>query len=313
MSMPINLTMSAREWVLLLLLSVLWGGSFFFVGVASHALPPLTIVACRVAVAAAVLWIVIAVRGEPVPKRPEVYLAFCGMGFLNNAVPFFLYAWAQSHIGSSVAAILNATTPLFTVLVAHRFTSDEPLTANRLAGVALGFAGVAVMIGGEALLDFGVNVTAKAACLAAAACYAFAGVYGRRFRRLCVTPLATAAGQVAASSAMLVPLALFADAPWTLPKLDASVIAAVLALGVFATAFAYLIYFRLLATAGATNLLLVTLLIPVTATTLGVLVLDEHFTAVHAAGLTLIALGLLVLDGRLISLPRRRERLGLKR
>jgi drug/metabolite transporter (DMT)-like permease len=297
---PVKQRMGAGEWGLLAALSLLWGGSFLFVGVAVRELGPLTIVALRVGLAALALLPVLKGLGVPVPTTRPVLLAFLGMGVLNNVIPFTLMTWGQGHIASGLAAILNATTPLFGVLVAHALTSDEKLTPGRFAGVLVGFAGVAVMIGAGALESLGTALLAQMAVLTGALSYAFAGVFGRRFKRLGVPPLATAAGQVTASSLILVPLALAIERPFAGPMPSATTVAAVLALALVSTALAYVLFFRLLAAAGATNLLLVTLLIPVSAVLLGALVLDETLAPRHALGMGLIAAGLALIDGRLL-------------
>jgi drug/metabolite transporter (DMT)-like permease len=296
----VNRTMTAPEWAMLLALSVLWGASFFFIGIAVHELPPLTIVVLRVGLAAAMLYATLRLLGPRLPRRAEVWAAFFGMGFLNNVVPFCLIVWGQTHIASGLAAILNATTPLFTVLVAHAFTADEKMSRNRLAGVLLGLAGVTLMIGPDALGGIGTDVLAQLAVLAAAISYAFAGVFGRRFRQMGVAPMATATGQVVASTLMLLPIALLVDRPWTLPMPSATVWAAILGIAAFSTALGYVLYFRILATAGATNLLLVTFLIPVSAIVLGSLVLGERLGTRHFLGMALIGTGLAAIDGRLI-------------
>ncbi len=292
-------TMGAADWALLLTLSGLWGGSFFFVEVAVGHLPPLTIVTLRVALAAAVLWLYAVAIGLRLPRAPAVWAAFAGMGLLNNVVPFSLIVWGQTEIASGLAAILNATTPLFTVLVAGLLLADERMTRAKLAGVVVGFAGVVVMVGPSALAGLGGDVLAKAAVLVAALSYAFAGVFGRRFKRLGVDPPIAAAGQVTASTLVLVPLTLAVDRPFDLAMPVATVWAAIVALAVLSTAVAYVVYFRLLASAGAVNLLLVTFLIPVTAVLLGVLVLGERLAPAHIAGMALIGLGLSAIDGRL--------------
>ncbi len=303
---PINRSMTAAEWALLLSLSVLWGGSFFFVGVAVRDLPTFTIVFARVALAAAILLVALRLVGTPMPTDARVWRAFFAMGLLNNVVPFCLIVWGQAQIASGVASILNATTPLFTVLVANVLTADEKLTPPRLAGVLIGLVGVAVMIGPEALQGLGIGVTAQLACLAAALSYAFAGVFGRRFRGLGVAPMATAAGQLSASSMILLPLWLAVDHPWTLAVPGPWTLAALAGLAALSTALAYILYFRILATAGATNLLLVTLLIPVTAILLGVFLLGESLLPQHLVGMALIACGLAAIDGRLIGWVRDR-------
>jgi drug/metabolite transporter (DMT)-like permease len=301
----INRRMGAAEWAMLLALSVLWGGSFLFVAVAVRELPPLTIVVARVALAALALHVVLAATGAAIPRDRRVWAAFFGMGFINNAIPFTLIAWGQAHIASGVASILNATTPLFTVLVAHVLTADERATPRKLAGVAIGFAGVAVMIGADALRSLGVNVLAQLAILVAAISYAFAGVYGRRFKALGVEPMATAAGMLTASTVMLTPVMLAIDRPWALPMPSGAAAGAVVALALLSTSLAYILYFRILATAGATNLLLVTFLIPVSAILLGATVLGERLEARHFLGIAMIGLGLAAIDGRALDAARR--------
>ena len=293
-------TMSPSDWLGLAGLSVLWGGSFYFVAIAVGALPPLTIVAARVVLAASTLWMVIAVTGQAMPRDGESWRAFFGMGLLNNAIPFTLIVWAQGQIPSGLASILNATTPLFGVVVAHVLTTDEKLTPARLAGVLCGIAGVAVMIGPAALAGLGGDkLLAQLAVLGAALSYAFSGVFGRRFRRLGITPVQSAAGQLTASSLMLLPLALLFDRPWLLAAPGTGPLAAVLGLALLSTALAYLIFFRLLASAGATNLLLVTFLIPVSAILLGVALLGEMLEPRQFIGMALIGGGLAAIDGRL--------------
>lgn len=295
-----NLTMGPMEWLLLLALSVLWGGSFFFAEVALAELPPLTVVAGRVALAAVALRIMLRARGDALPTDRRSWAAFAAMGALNNAIPFTLIVWAQTEITSGLASILNAATPLFTVLLAHRLTKDERLTWNRLAGVLLGFAGVAVMIGWEALAGFSLHVAAELAVLAATVSYACAGIFGRRFKGQ--PPLVTAAGQLTASSLMMLPLAVIVDRPWLLAPPGLVSLGAIVGLALLCTALAYVIFFRILAAAGATNLLLVTLLIPVSAVSLGAGFLGEVLEARQLAGMALIALGLALIDGRILRL-----------
>jgi drug/metabolite transporter (DMT)-like permease len=301
--------MSTPEWAMLLSLSVLWGGSFFFTHVALSALPPLTLVVLRVGLAALILNAVVPVLGLAMPRGTEVWTAFLFMGLLNNVVPLSLIVWGQTHIASGLAAILNATTPLFAVLVAHVGTSDERMTGKRLAGVLVGLAGVVVMVGPVVLSGFGTNLLAQVAVLGAALSYACAGVFGRRFRRMGVPPLATAAGQVTASTILLLPIVLMVDRPWTLAMPGASVWGAIAGAAALSTALAYVLYFRILATAGATNLLLVTFLIPVSAILVGALALGESLDPRHGLGMALIGCGLAAIDGRLLAMGRHRRRL----
>ncbi len=296
--------MTGRAWLLLLALSVLWGGSFFFVGVAVHELPPLTIAASRVGLAALALLAVLRLSGVALPRDPLVWRAFLVMGLLNNVIPFSLIIWAQGQIPSGLASILNATTPISTALVAHAFTTDEKLTPNRAAGVLLGLAGVVILLGPDLLAGLGGNVMAQGAVLVATVSYACAATFGRRFRRLGVPPLATASGQLLGSSAILLPLVLLAERSWLLPLPSLPVLAALLALALVSTALAYVIFFRVMAQAGS-NVNLVTLLVPVSAILLGVLVLGEALSLRHFAGMAVIALGLAAIDGRALRLLRR--------
>ena len=301
--------MGLRDWALLLTLSLLWGGSFFFQEVALQALPPMTVVLARLAIGALALLALLRLIRTPLPRDPALWRAFLVMGAINNALPFSLIVWGQTEIASGLAAILNATTPLFTVLLAHRLTGDEKLTGAKLAGVLFGLGGVAVTIGPDALSGLGAAVLAQAAVLAAALSYAFAGIYGRRFRAL--PPVSVAAGQVSAASLLFAPLALAVDRPWQLPMPGGEIWAALLGLGLLSTAFAYWLYFRILASAGATNLLLVTFLIPLSAVLLGVGLLGETLSAPQLAGMALIAGGLVAIDGRLLA-GRVRQRPGCR-
>jgi drug/metabolite transporter (DMT)-like permease len=299
-SLLVNRRMDRSEWLALLLMSVLWAGSFFFAGVQVKALPPFTIVFLRVGLAAIILNVLVRAIGKKMPADLPAWRAFFGMGLLNNAVPFCLVVWGQTHIASGLAAILNATTPISTVVVAHLLTNDEKMTGNRLLGVLVGFLGVVVLIGPDSLQGLDADVWAQVAVLAAAVSYAFAGVYGRRFRRMGIEPILTATGQVTASAILLFPIAMIVDAPWTLAMPPLPVLEAVAGSAVFSTALGYVLYFRILATAGATNLLLVTFLIPVSAIVMGSYGLGEHLETRHFVGLAFIGAGLAAIDGRLL-------------
>ena len=305
MTTSINRPMNAREWPLLLALTLLWGGSFFFTGVAVTELPPFSLVLARVGLAALILQGALVELGRRPPWRH--WRAFLVMGLLNNALPFSLIVWGQTTIASGLAAILNATTPLFTVLLAHAVTADEKLSGPRLLGCALGLAGVALMLGPD-VGELGGNLWPQLAVLAAALSYACAGVWGRRFAALGLAPVETATGQVTASTLLLLPLVLLADRPWTLAPPGAETWAAIAGLALLSTALGYVVYFRLLASAGATNLLLVTLLMPPLAVWLGFVFLGESLEIVHLAGLALIAAGLVAIDGRLLAILKKGRR-----
>jgi drug/metabolite transporter (DMT)-like permease len=302
---PINRSMNGSEWLALLLLSVLWGGSFFFAGVQVKTLPPFTIVLLRVGLAALILNALVKALGMRMPGNRQAWRAFFAMGLLNNAVPFCLVVWGQSYIASGLAATLNATTPISTVIVAHLLTDDEKITGNRFLGVVIGFFGVVILIGPDSLKGLGTHVLAQVAVLTAAIFYAFAGVYGRRFKRMGIDPILTATGQVTASAILLFPVAMLIDHPWTLAMPALPVWAAIVGSAVLSTALGYVLYFRILATAGATNLLLVTFLIPVSAIIMGTFGLGERLDARHFAGLAFIGAGLAAIDGRLLALFRR--------
>ena len=297
--------MRPKEWGLLVLLSILFGSSFFFYGVAVKELPTFSIVFARVVVGSLVLLVVMRFAAEKLPKSKEIWIAFAIMALLNNVIPFSLIAWGQIHVASGVASILNATTPMFGVIVAHFFTDDESISVSRVIGVLVGLFGVTVVIGFSAFSTLGLDLVAPLAIVGGALSYSFASVFGRRFRARGVTPLASATGQVMASSVILIPVVLIVDQPWDLPAPTVDAIGSILGLGVLSTGLAFIVYFRLLSTAGANNVLLVTFLLPITAILLGVLVLNEVLQAQHIQGIVLVAFGLIILDGRLWRLTKR--------
>jgi drug/metabolite transporter (DMT)-like permease len=291
--------MTTRTWIMLLALAALWGGSFFGNELALDGLPPLTVVLGRVGLAAVVLTAVVWLGGDRLPRDLGTWGLLVMMGLLNNAVPFGLIVWGQGRIDSGLASILNATTPLFTVLLAHALTDDEKLTRNKLAGVLFGLAGVAVLIGPTALSHIAQDLWGQFAVLAAACSYALAGIHGRRLHQL--PPLTAAAGMLIGATALLAPAVLLLEPQgWRGANLTA--IAGVVGLALPCTAVAYGLYFAILRAAGATNLLLVTFLIPVSAILLGTTFLGERLEAAAFAGMALIGAGLACVDGRLLSL-----------
>jgi drug/metabolite transporter (DMT)-like permease len=293
----VNTIMNRREWAMLVTLSVLWGGSFFFAEIALESLPPLTIVTLRVGLAAITLWLVVLALKLPIPNSPPIWIAFLTMGLLNNVLPFSLIVWGQSQISSGLAAILNATAPLFGVIVAGILLRDESATPLKITGVVIGFAGVIVMMDLSSIATS--SLLAQLAILAAALSYACASVYGRRFKATGLNPILVAAGQVTGSTLLLLPIALWVDGNDHYANVPSQVWAAIISLAVFSTAAAYILYFKLLASAGATNILLVTLLVPVSAILLGWLFLEESLQTPHIIGMAMIALGLSAIDGRL--------------
>ena len=293
----INPVMGLREWGLILILSVIWGASFFFVEVAVTAMSPLSIVLCRVGLAAAALWAFILATGRSVPRSLPVWGGLILLGGLNNVAPFFLIAWGQIRIESGTASILNAFAPVFSVILAHFFTGEERLTPGRLAGVLLGWAGVGILMGGASLAGDFKAVAGQAAVLGAALCYACAAIFARRFKDL--DPVTVAAGMLTGSTVITLALALMTAHPLSMPT-DVKVAGAITGLALISTSLAYIIYFKVLARAGATNILLVTFLIPISAVFLGVTFLDESLGGHVFLGMTLIFAGLAAIDGRMM-------------
>ena len=299
----VNKSMGRKEWGLIFILSVIWGGSFFFVGVAVKELPPLTIVLGRVGLASVVLLGLVYLKGERMPSSLKLWGAFLVMGALNNMIPFSLIVWGQTHIESGLASILNATTPIFSVVLAHFFTREERFTLNRVSGVILGWLGVAVLIGIESLRGSGVEILGQIAVLGAALSYAFAAIYGRRFSGM--NPIVVATGMLCGATLMMIPLTFYIDQPWHLVP-SAMGILSILGLAIISTSLAYIIYFHVLAKAGPTNLLLVTFLIPISAISLGGVVLGEELGWEVFLGMGMIFLGLITMDGRFFKKIKRK-------
>lgn len=296
--------MSPAVWGMLVLLSVVWGGTFFFQEVAVRELPVFTIVAIRVILAAAILLAVVAFSGDRLPREWKIWRALFLLAVINNVIPFCLIVWGQKEIASGLASILNATTPIFTVVVAHFVTSDEKITGAKTIGVLAGFVGVAIVLGIDLLEGLGTAVVAQLAVLGAALAYGFGALFGRRFRAMGVSANVTATGQLMASCVVLIPMALVVDTPWTLPAPGLGTVGALIGLGSVSTALAYILYFHILEKAGATNLVLVTFLIPVSALALGIFILGEVLLMQHVIGLLCIGIGLAALDGRLFKRTR---------
>jgi drug/metabolite transporter (DMT)-like permease len=299
MAASTNPSMTSYEWALLIALSILWGASFLFVGVAVREIHPFTLVTARLIIATLVLYGAIHAIGLHLPGDRLSWRDFFIMGFLNSAVPFCLIAWGQSHIASGLASILISSAPLFAIVLAHYATDNEPMTPVRIAGVIIGFAGVVVMVGPSALAGIGGAFLPQLALVGAAAAYGVSVVFAKRFSRRGVQPLATATGQLAAASVIMLPIAVVVDRPWTLAVPSSEALAAIAGVAVLSTALAYIIYYRILSTAGAVNLILVNFLVPVTGVLLGGIVLGERLAPRHFIGMAAIALGLAFVSGRI--------------
>jgi drug/metabolite transporter (DMT)-like permease len=292
-----SLTIDRRTALLLILLSVLWGGSFFFTAVALRELPPLTAAFARVVLGAALLFPLFKARGGDLPNSFAGWQPFFVMGLLSNVIPFSLIFAGQTIISSGLASVLNATTPLFTVLVLASF-GDEKLIARRVAGVLLGLIGV-IVLRGTGIVQSENQTIGMLLCLGGALSYGFSGLWGRR-KLNGVPPLTSSTCQLITSSVVMAVIAAAVDRPWALPMPGLTTWAALFGLAALSTALAYIVFFTILARSGATNVMLVTLLIPVTAILLGVMVLGEPLTLREVAGALVIGSALVVIDGRVL-------------
>jgi drug/metabolite transporter (DMT)-like permease len=295
--------LNGRSWVLLFALALLWSLSFIFIKVAGEEIPVFTLVLVRVGIAALVLHAYVLATGRSYPRDPRILLRYTAMGMLNNVLPFALIVYATASLGAGAASILNATSPIFALLVAHIVTDDEKVTPAKLVGIQLGVAGVAAMVGPRAIAGLQTQIVAAAAMLLASLFYGVAAVFGRSFRAVDAT--VSASCQLSASTLIMLPIALVVDRPWSLPLPSATALSSAIALAIVSTSVAYVIFYALIRRAGATNTILVTLLIPVGGTFLGWALLSEAFTRAEAAGMLLVGLGLVVIDGRLLKSLRR--------
>lgn len=289
--------MGPIEWAMLIVLSAIWGGSFFFFAVIIKELPVFTIVFFRVFLATVALWLYVLVSRQALPNFQPIWHNFFLMGFFNNVIPFSLIVWGEQRVAPGLAAVLNATTPFFAVIVAHLTTQNEKLTWNRFAGALVGLIGVAALVGFDAIKNLGVDLWFQLAIVLASVSYGISTIFGRRMAG--IPPLVTAASQTAASSLMLLPLMLMIDHPFSLAMPSFKVIVYLVALALLCTAIAYLIFFNIVKRAGMTNVTLVTLLVPISAMVLGAMLLNEQISARHFLGMAVIGIGLALIDGRI--------------
>lgn len=303
---PLQKTISSRAWVELFILSGIWGASFLSIRIALDEIGPLTAVAHRTGWAMLILWAYVILRRLPVPLTPRIGLAFLGMGLLNNVIPFSLMAWGQLHIETGLTSILNASTAIFGVIAASLFFADEQLTARKAIGVSIGFFGVCTAIGLGAFKDFDIRSLGQLAVVCGTISYALAGVWARKTLGG-LSPQVAAAGMLTGASIMTIPAAWIIEGPITL-DLQPRTWAAISYYAIVATAIAYMLYYRVLAMAGSGNLMLCTLLVAPVAIVLGAIVLGEALPLRAYAGFGLLALGLLILDGRLVKTLKHRAR-----
>jgi drug/metabolite transporter (DMT)-like permease len=296
MNKIIHQVMGPVEWVLLIVLSGIWGGSFYFFAVIIKELPVFTIVFFRVFLASVALWVFVLALKQPLPHFKESWKNYVLMGFFNNVIPFSLIVWGEQRVAPGLAAVLNATTPFFAVVVAHLSTQNEKLTWNRMAGAIIGLSGVAALVGFDAIKNLGSDLAFQIAIVGASVSYGICTIFGRR---LTATPLVNAASQTAASSVMLLPLMLIIDHPFSLPAPSMNATISLIALALLCTSIAYLIFFNIVKRAGMTNVTLVTFLVPISAMMLGALFLDEQISIRHVLGMSVIGVGLALIDGRI--------------
>lgn len=288
--------LTLEDWLMLILLSLIWGGAFFFARIAVTEIPPFTLVLSRVLFAALALNLLLIWIRTDVKHTMRLWGRFAIMGLFNNVIAFSLLFYGQKELGAGLASIVNAITPIWSLLIAHIVTHDEKLSPSKLLGVIAGFTGVGIMIGGAVFAGLGGAVLALVAVVGTTISYGLASVYGRIFSE--IPPLEAARGQLTMSTLMILPVVLIIDQPWQLDTPSIGTIGAVLALALICTGFAYILYFRILASAGAVNISLVTLLVPVSAIFLGVVFLGEVLLSRHIIGLACILVGLAAIDGR---------------
>lgn len=293
-----DLRITPGDWLRLIALSVLWGGSYFFIGVAVKELPPFTIVFARVSLAAVLLVPLVRIYRIAIPTTAAGWFPFVVMGLLSNVIPFTLLVAGQTLIPSGVASVTNAMTPVFTVLVLAAF-GEERLLPRRVVGVLLGIAGVVILRGIEP--DLGTDQSLGIMlCLGAAVLFGFSALWAKRALGD-VPPLAAATFQLVCSAVIMFVLCLAFDRPWQLPMPSVATWLSLVALAVLSTALGFILFFQIIRGSGAGNVMLVTLLVPVTAMILGYLWLDEVVNAREIVGALVIASALLIMDGRILT------------
>jgi len=288
---------NAKDWLLIALLALIWGGSFLFGRILMLEWPPFTVVFLRVFLAAITLWIFLLLTGRRFPSDRKLIFAIVVMGIINNVIPFSLILIGQKEIGSGLAAVVNAMTPIWTLIIANFFTQDEKFSTNKIIGIIFGFTGVAILIGADFIQGLTASAWAQGAVLLATISYGFAGVWGKRFKTY--DPIIISTGQLTASSLVMLPLIFILENPFSLSAPNTELLISMLGLAILCTAFAYVLFFKILASAGATNVSLVTFLVPVSAILLGIVWLGEKLTTSNMIGMAMILIGLLIIDGRL--------------
>jgi drug/metabolite transporter (DMT)-like permease len=291
---------SPKVWGLLFALGLLWGGSFFFARIAVADIPPLWLVFFRVSIAALALHLYLVARRQWQMFKESPFLPFLMLGFLNNAIPFSLLFTGQTVLGAGLASILNATTPFLTVIVANVLTRDEKATMPKIVGTLLGIAGAILIINPAHVSGTNIPIWAYLAVIGATLSYSFAAIYAKRFKG--ISPVVIAAGQLTGSTLIMLPAAFLVHGAPAIASWHSNSWYAAIALALASTAFAYTLFFRIIALAGATIASLVTLLVPVSAVLLGAVFLGERLALHEFGGMVLIFAGLMVINGKNIAL-----------
>ncbi len=288
--------MGLRSFFWILFLAALWGPSFLFIKVAVAEIPPLTMVTLRVGLAFLLLYLILRMQGKRLPKSLVMWRHFAIMAFVANALPFVLFGWGELYIGSALASVLNGATPIFTVLLAHIFTTDDRMNPIKVVGVLLGLFGIVVLFFPYFSDGIRMDTLGILAITLAAFCYGISILYSRRYLRG-LPPLVAPAAQLLVATSYLIPLMFFVDQPLQLPAPSWQAVTSLLALSFFGTAIAFVVYYHVLEMTSATNLSMVTYLIPVIGVILGVVFLNEKFGWNAYLGCALILLGVMVVNG----------------
>jgi drug/metabolite transporter (DMT)-like permease len=283
------------------IMSLLWGSAFLLVEISLRSFAPNTLVFLRMGIAAPFMLAALLFLREKLPTDFASWRQLFVLGALNAALPFILFFWGQQYLDSGYASVLNATTPLWGVIVAHFLTADERATPLRIAGVLIGLAGIIVMVGPQAMGGISSSLLAQLACIVSTSMYSFAAIYGRKLGQSSMTPMAAATGQAITAALIMLPIMLYFDRPWEQPMPSRDSVLAVLGLAIPVTALPYMLYFKTIDRAGASNAMLVGFIMPVVAIALGIAFLDESLTGGQIIGTALIALGLIAIDGRLLA------------
>jgi drug/metabolite transporter (DMT)-like permease len=293
--------LDATSWAMIGAMSLLWGSAFLLIEIGLRTIAPMTLVFLRMGIAAPFMLLGLYMLQERLPTDRASWQQLIILGALNAAFPFILFFWGQQYLDSGYASILNATTPLWGVVVAHFLTDDEKATPARIAGVLLGLTGIIVMVGPEAMAGLTQSLLAQIACLVSTLFYGCAAIYGRKLGKSGMTPMVVATGQVITAALIMLPVMLWFDRPWQRPLPSTESLLAATGLAIPATAIAYFFYFKTIDRAGATNAMLVAFIMPVIAVMLGIAFLGEVLTGGQIVGALLIAAGLVAIDGRLLA------------